>query len=125
MVKTIVSVLISFALLAGAGAFETVYVGQKFAHFEQALEQLDCKVDDGSATRADAESVQTLWESEKTKLHAMIPHNDILYIDYWLGETVSLIETKNYAQARSKLEVLITISRQLPKTYAITFENVF
>ena len=55
----------------------------------------------------------------------MIPHGDILGIDYWLSEAVSLIEEEDYPAARSKWQVLITLARQLPKTYAISFENVF
>ena len=125
MVKTIASLAVSCALLAGAALFEHLYIGAKFERFESALVQLDSKAEEGSATRADAESVEALWEDEKTKLHAMIPHGDILGIDYWLSEAVSLIEEEDYPAARSKLQVLITLARQLPKTYAISFENVF
>ena len=72
MVKTIASLAVSFALLAGAALFEHLYIGAKFERFESALVQLDSKAEEGSATRADAESVEALWEDEKTKLHAMI-----------------------------------------------------
>ena len=58
---------------------------------------------DEEANRTDAETVKTLWEDEKRKLHAVIPHNDISYIDYWLGEAVSYVETKNYDDALSKI----------------------
>ena len=70
-----------------------------------------------------ADSVRTLWESEKKLLHVVIPHTDISYVDYWLSEAVSLIETENYADAQSKIEVLLVLCRQIPQTYRITFEN--
>ena len=58
-------------------------------------------------------------------LHAVIPHSDISYIDYWLGEAVSFIESEDGAQALSKIEVLLTLCEQIPQTYALTFENIF
>ena len=125
MVKTILSILISAALLAGAAVFENNFVGRQFGELETALTALEDKVRGADANRADAEVVKTLWENRKKKLHAVIPHSDISYIDYWLGEAVSYVETKNYDVALSKIEVLITICEQIPKTYSISFENVF
>ena len=57
-------------------------------------------------------------------LHSVIPHNDISYIDYWMGEAVSYIETKNFDDALSKIEVLITICEQIPQTYSVSLENI-
>ena len=125
MVKTILSILISAALLAGAAVFENNFVSRQFGELETALTALEDQVRGADANRADAEVVKTLWENKKKKLHAVIPHNDISYIDYWLGEAVSHVETKNYDDALSKIEVLITICEQIPKTYSISFENVF
>ncbi len=125
MVKTILSLLIATALLAGAAIFESYFVQNKFEKMEVALLALEDKVRVGEAHRTDAEVVKTLWDDEKRKLHAVIPHNDISYIDYWLGEAVSYVETKHYDDALSKIEVLLTICEQIPKTYNISFENVF
>ncbi len=125
MVKTLASILASFALLVSAAIFEHWYVGSTFETFGAALETLEAKVRDEAATREDAEAVRTLWEADKKNLHAVIPHNDISQVDYWLGEAVSCIETQTYPDALSRLEVLETICRQIPLTYRITFENIF
>ncbi len=125
MVKTLLSLLISALLLFGAAIGESYFVNRQFGRLDTALDALEEKVREENATRTDAETVQTLWNEEKRKLHAVIPHNDISYIDYWLGEAVSYIETKNYDDALSKVEVLITVCKQIPKTYSISFENVF
>ena len=125
MVKTIASILISFALLVSAAAFEHFYVGSTFQKFGAALDALEAKVRAESAAREDAEAVRTLWEADKQNLHAVIPHNDIAQVDYWLGEAISCIETQTYPDALSRLEVLETICRQIPLTYRITFENIF
>ena len=125
MVKTLLSLLISALLLFGAAIGESYFVNRQFGRLDTALAALEEKVREENATRTDAETVQTLWNEEKRKLPAVIPHNDISYIDYWLGEAVSYIETKNYDDALSKVEVLITVCKQIPKTYSISFENVF
>lgn len=125
MVKTVSSILISLALLVSAAVFELFYVNEQFDKFEEALSSLELKVREESANREDAEAVKILWEHEKKNLHVVIPHNDISYIDYWLGEAVSYIETKNFDDALSKIEVLVTICRQIPQTYGVTFENIF
>lgn len=125
MVKTILSFLLTAALILCAGIFETIFVNSQFASFNRALETLEEKVRTFTASRDDVDAVTALWEKEKKQLHVVIPHNDISYIDYWLGEAVSYIETKNYDDALSKIEVLLTICEQIPQTYSVTFENIF
>ncbi len=125
MVKTVLSVLLTFALLAGAAIFETVYVTAQFAEVRQALQTLEGKVREETAVPDDSQAVQTLWENKKKNLHAVIPHGDISYIDYWLGEADGCIEAGLYEDALAKIEVLLVICRQIPQTYAITFENIF
>lgn len=41
-----------------------------------------------------------------------------------MGEAVSYIETKNFDDALSKIEVLITICEQIPQTYSVSLENI-
>ena len=125
MVKTIASILISLALLIGATVFETVFINTQFAEVRAALEVLEEKVREESAVPDDTRAVQKLWENKKEKLHAVIPHNDISYIDYWLGEADGCIKAKLYPDALSKIEVLLVICEQIPQTYALTFENIF
>lgn len=125
MVKMIVSIAVSLVLLAGAAVFETLFIDAQFAQVREALEVLEEKVREENALPADTQAVQKLWENKKEKLHAVIPHNDISYIDYWLGEADGCIEAGLYADALSKIEVLLVICKQIPQTYALTFENVF
>ena len=125
MVKTLLSIFIAVGLLAAAAVFEEIFVSKQFDKFGVALESLDMKVRNETASRSDAETVRTLWEEEKKVLHIVVPHRDIGYVDYWLGEAISLVETKNYDEALSKIDVLLSICEQIPQTYRITFENVF
>ena len=125
MVKTIVSMLLSLALLVSAALFEHFYLGGTFEKFDAALVTLECKVREEVASREDAEAVRALWLADKKDLHAVIPHNDIAQVDYWLGEAVSFTENKDYVQALSKIEVLLTLCEQIPQTYTLSFENIF
>lgn len=117
--------MISFALLFSAAVFEAYFVGRQFQRFGQALQELEYKTREQTAHRTDAESVRILWEHEKRNLHIMVPHNDISYIDYWLGEAVNYIETNNYSDALSKIEVLRTLCEQIPQAYSLALENIF
>ncbi len=125
MVKTFLSLLISALLLAAAAVGEHIFVRNQFDAFEGALTSLEAKVKENDAVRGDAETVRAVWEDKKKKLHAVIPHNDISYIDYWMGEAVSFIESEDYVQALSKIEVLLTLCEQIPQTYTLSFENIF
>ena len=73
----------------------------------------------------DYEIYPTLWNNEKKSLHILIPHADIAYIDYWLGEATGCIAVGDFAEALTKLEVLTVICEQLPQQYRVSIENVF
>jgi len=93
--------------------------------FHEILTELYEKVDNNEANREDALSVQKWWLNKKESLHIYIPHNDIKEIDYWLAETVSLIYTKGYDEALSKVEVLLEICEHLPDTFSLKMQNIF
>ena len=125
MVKMLLSAVLSLALLVGAAIWETAYLNAEFGEVRAALGTLEAKTRDESALPDDARALQRLWEEKKKKLHAVIPHGDIAYIDYWLGEAEGCIQARLYEDALAKIEVLLVICRQLPQTYALTFENIF
>ena len=125
MVKTLVSIAAALALLLAATFFEMRFVDTQFEKFGAAVLSLEEKVRGETASAEDGRAVQTLWEAEKKKLHVVVPHGDIAYIDYWLSEAIGCIETGQYSDAQSKLTVLREICRQIPESYGITFGNIF
>lgn len=125
MVKSLISILIAAALLAGLAVFEWFYVSDQFCDFQQELQSLYIKVDEQTANGEDAKAVQTSWEYRKENLHVWIPHNDITRIDDYLSETVRLIAEGNYELALPKLEILLHLCSCLPDTYRPGLENVF
>lgn len=125
MVKTLLSIFISVALLVSAAVFEHIFVSNEFEKFSAAVGALEEKVRENKATPADADTVKTLWDSEKKLLHIVIPHGDIAYIDYWLGEAAGCIEAGDFGDALSKIEVLVVICQQIPEQYSVSLENIF
>lgn len=124
MVKSIISMVVVAIILAVGAYFESNFVSRQFDELEEVLNVLYEKVDDQTATEADVYAVQNNWLNKKRYLHAFIPHNEIKEVDLWLSETVTLVDKKEWTDALSKVEVLIELSEQIPKTFKISFENI-
>jgi hypothetical protein len=125
MVKTFISMLCVFALLLFGAIFETHTVNTQFEDFHSVLEVLYQKVDDKSASEDDVYAVQQNWLEKKKCLHVFIPHNDIKEVDLWLSEAVTLVRDGEWSDAISKIEVLKELAEQIPKTFVLSFENIF
>ncbi len=124
MVKSICYTLAALALCVGLFAFSELYVTRQLEEFSSAVETLYEKTEKNTANREDGYAVRSLWDEKKSKLHMLVPHNDISYIDYWLSEACGLIYTGDYNLALGKLEVLREITRNLPAAYSLKWENV-
>ncbi len=125
MVKAISYTLAAIALCIGLFIFTEWYLDKQFSEFSTALETLYDKIEDKTATREDGVAVRTLWDDKKGKLQALVPHNDISYIDYWLSEACGLLYNAEYELALGKIEVLIEITKNLPDAYTVHLENIF
>ncbi len=124
MVKTITSIAIVICLLVVGSIYEHNFVNRQFNEFHEVLSFLYEKIDNESATQDDVYAVQKNWLSKKKVLHIYIPHNDIKEIDLWLSESATLVRDKEWKDAISKIEVLIELSEQIPKTFVLSWENI-
>lgn len=124
MVKSLISIFVTLALLAGFAAFEWTYVETQFDGFGKEIETLIDKVEAETANGEDAKAVQRSWENKKEHLHIWIPHNDISRIDDYMSETVRLVSEKDYTLALAKLEILSHLTECLPDTYRPALENI-
>ncbi len=124
MVKTIISVVCVAVILSLGALFESSFITRQFDEFNSVLGVLYEKVDDNTATQDDVYAVQNSWLNKKKYLHAFIPHNEIKEVDLWLAETVTLVRDEEWTDAISKVEVLIELSEQIPKTFKISWENI-
>ena len=125
MVRTIVSILVSFALLLGISAYEIYSVGTTFKTFSEALVSLYNKAEDQTATYEDGVAVRTYWKDKKRTLHVWIPHTSIENVDYQLNEALGYLYEKKYDDALPQIEVLIEMAEKIPKSYSFSFENIF
>lgn len=124
MVKSIISVIIASLILFFASLFEQYYISTTFNELKTQLVIVYNKIDDGTAVKEDVLSVQKLWISKKEKLHIFISHNEIKEIDLWIAETVTLVENNKKEDAISKIDVVIELMEQIPKSFALRVENL-
>ena len=125
MVKSVITVIVSALILAGAAIYEQIYVNSAFDRlFEQALIMQEKEINK-TATPADAENVRNCWIKEKEKMHAFISHNDIKELDMWLSEGIAFTNSGKYEEAYTKYVVIADLCKSIPKGYLIRFENVF
>ncbi len=124
MVKTITSILVVACLLVVGAIYENTFVKRQFNEIHQVLETLYDKVDEEKATQDDVYAVQKNWIEKKKVLHIFIPHNEIKEMDLWLSESATLVRDKEWNDAISKIEVLIELTEQIPKTFRLSWENI-
>lgn len=125
MVKTLVSIFISFALLLGVSIFEHKFVVDSFALLEKTLVALHDKTEDHTATYEDGTAVRALWEQKKKSLQMWFPHSALLEFDYQLYEAVGLIYVHDYESALPKIEVVLGMCENIPHAYTLRKENLF
>lgn len=124
MVRSIISMVVVAALLFVGSFFESKFVNSNFESFHEVLSVLYEKVDNQTAVQEDVYTVQKNWLDKKQYLHAFIPHNDIKEIDLWIAESATLVRDKEWKDAISKVEVLLELCEQIPRTFALRIENV-
>ena len=124
MVKALITSVCSLAIIIGASYLEQYYLNNTFNEFERAVSITYEKTENHTAVKDDVLSIQNLWVEKKKSLHVFIPHNDIREIDLWVSEAVTLVENKKWEDALSKLEVVLEMIEQIPKTYSLKVENI-
>ncbi len=124
MKKAFFTAVIALLIVIASSYFEQVYLKKSFAEFREVTMEVYKKTEEQTAVKDDILTVQNLWLEKKKTLHVFIPHNDIKEVDLWISEAVTLVEKEMWEDALSKLEVVIEISEQIPKTYTLKIENI-
>ncbi len=124
MVKSIISVIVASLILLFASLYEQRYINETFNELKDNFVIIYNKIEDGSAVKEDVLSVQKLWISKKEKLHIFISHNEIKEVDLWIAETVTLVENGKKEDAVSKIDVVIELMEQIPKSFSFRVENL-
>ncbi len=125
MVKTLASIFVSLALILGISLYEIYHVEKIFSTFTDSLISLYNKAEDKTASYQDGIAVRTYWNDKKRSLHVWVPHTSIENVDYQLNEALGYLYEAKYDDALPKIEVLIELSKKIPASYSISFENIF
>lgn len=124
MVKSIISVIIASLILILASLYEQNYINTTFNELKENFVTVYNKIESDTAVKEDVLSAQKLWISKKEKLHIFISHNEIKEVDLWIAETVTLVENDQKEDAISKMDVVIELMEQIPKTFSFRIENL-
>ena len=124
MVKTIISIFLSFAVIFGLSFYEVYYVRQTFSQFHEILDGLYQKAESYTATYEDGTAVRSYWENKKHTLHIWLPHSMLQEVDYHLDEAIGYLYNDDYANALAQLEVAREISLELPHSYSLALQNI-
>ena len=125
MVKTIISIVVTIALMIGLCLYEVYYVQTTFDNFHEVLRTLQHKAAMETASYDDGLAVREFWDEHKTHLHVWVPHTVLYEIDYQLDEAVGCICVEDYQSALPKMEVLLGLSENIPNSYSLNFQNIF
>lgn len=125
MAKSLISVIIVAALFTAGAIFEQVYLKRTFSDLKTHFTSIYEKLEDETATEEDVEKIQDYWISKKRTLHSFISHNDLKEFDLWIAEAVAYVKLNDYKEAKTKIEVAIELTEQIPMGYFPRFENIF
>ena len=125
MVRSIFSMIAVAIVLTAGVIFETNFIHNEFKVLTEESAILYAKIEDESATENDVYALQNKWVIAKEKLHAFISHNEIKEFDLWIAETVKYVAAEKWDEALSKMEVIMELEEQVPKSFEFSFANVF
>ncbi len=124
MVKSTISVIIVTILLVIGSIFEYKTVNNSFSELEKTAKICQQKAIEETLVEDDVLVLQNKWLKNKKRLHVWIPHNEIKEIELWIAECVRTTANEKYPDSAEKLEVIIELCQQVPKTFAISWQNI-
>mgnify|MGYP002521869646 CR=1 FL=1 len=125
MVRSIISIIVASTLIIGCAVYENLYLKSTFDGLTEVFLAVKGKIDDENCDESDVVAAQKCWLDKKKKLHVFIPHTEIKEVDLWVSECVAYSRAGNYEEAGGKVEVILELFEQIPKTFLVRIENLF
>ena len=125
MIRTLISIAVTLALILTLSIYEMYYVHDTFHHFTAILQALRQKTELQTATYEDGMAVRSYWEHEKHTLHVWLPHTMLQEVDYHLDEAIGYLYNDDYANALAQVEVARELSLEFPRSYSFSLQNIF
>lgn len=124
MIRTIASAIITLLLIIGVSIYDIHYVQTTFEVFHDTLRILKQKTELGEATYDDGLALRSYWDTKKRVMHIWVPHTPLAEIDYQLDEAIGYLYTEDYESALPKIEVLLGLAENIPKSYTLSLGNI-
>ena len=125
MIRTIVSILVTLALILGVSIYDIHFVQATFQTFHTELRALKQKAELDTATYSDGLAVRSYWDTKKKVMHIWVPHTPLAEIDYQLDEAIGYLYVQDYEGAMPNIEVLLGLSENIPDSYTLSLGNIF
>jgi hypothetical protein len=125
MVKSVIVIICTLAIIMGGSVFENCYVNSKFGYFE---ENIGAVIESAEKHEDNSEKLsETLswWKDAKHVLHAFIPHDDIRDVDGLIAQSITLIKKGEYDLALTQLNKLNILIKSIPENFHFNFGNIF
>ena len=125
MIRTIISAIITLALIIGVSIYELHFVQTTFEVFCSEVRTLKQKTELGIANYSDGLAMRSYWDKKKHVLHVWVPHSSLAEIDYQLDEAIGCLYTQDYQSALPVIEVILGLSENVPYGYTLKLGNIF
>ena len=125
MLKTIITIILSCAILIGGTIYEQTVVLKQFNDLASEVKTCIEMAETDTLATEDVLALQTNWEKKKKHLHAFLPHSEIKEIGLWISEAISYTEYCNEEELVDKLQVLYDLAVQIPENFKIRLNNIF
>ena len=124
MVKSIVYILVTAAIILTFSFLEQTTLKNNFDELSQEISIIKEKADDETLSVIDLTAFQNKWIKSKEVLHVYIPHNEIKELDLWISECLYYAKEKDFTEVKAKAEVITELFEQIPKTFSVKIENL-
>ncbi|MDR3216562.1 MAG: DUF4363 family protein [Clostridiaceae bacterium] len=114
LIKTIIAIAF-FAALLGAGIWENFHVKKIFRELDQKIEKLKTEIEEENldASKSSADELIVWWEKNRRLLETIVFAPDLRLFSVSLGEIKGSLAAEDFQNAASKVESLLSISRNL------------
>ncbi|MFI3166728.1 MAG: DUF4363 family protein [Bacillota bacterium] len=124
MSKRIIILIIILSVVLSLALLEETIIKNTFESLEFRLNQMDVAIENDTINEIDIDNLIGYWERRKRLLCMIVPHIEIRNIEIYLYQLKNAVENQEYFEASEYIEVLLSQSRSIPKTFVLCLENI-
>lgn len=124
MYKRIIILILILAVVCSLAAIEHIAISRTFENFEFRLQQIDLDFQSNTVNINDITNLISYWNQRKRILYMVVPHIEIRNIESYLYQLKNAVEFEEYFEGSEYIEVLISQSQSIPRTFIFCLENI-